>query len=189
MQFKALPSATYINESISYNEYTGEVIWKKRPLCHFKNMTSMKKFNTRHEGKAIAGKPKPDGYIYISLGGERYLLHRIIWKAVTNKDPDGEIDHINGDRADNRAKNLRCISHQDNGKNQGRRKDNTSGINGVSWCKQTKRWLVVISIDGKARHVGRFSDISEAAKARAAAEKRYGFHNNHGRRKSFRRES
>jgi hypothetical protein len=96
--------------------------------------------------------------------------------------PD-ELDHINGDKGDNRIVNLREVTRAENNKNKSRYKQNSSGFTGVGWHKVTKKWAAKIRVDGRDYHLGVFASIEAAKEARAAAEKHYGFHENHGRHK------
>ena len=98
--------------------------------------------------------------------------------------PDGEIDHINGDRADNRICNLRVVSKQQNARNVGLGKGNVSGHLGVSYSSRDKRWAAHIGVNGVRVYLGSFRDKDSAVAARLEAESRYGFHSNSGQRPS-----
>jgi hypothetical protein len=99
----------------------------------------------------------------------------------TGKWPDTEIDHINGNRADNRFENLRQVSHQENGKNTKRYASNRSGFAGVGRTTNPSKWRARIRVNGKLVHLGVFDSAEDARTARKAAEKQFGFHENHGR--------
>ncbi|CZW08143.1 HNH endonuclease [Enterobacter cloacae subsp. cloacae] len=75
------------------------------------------------------------------------------------------MDHINGDRKDNRIANLRIVSLRQNALNRKIQSTNTSGIKGVSWCRNSKKWKASIMYEGKHINVGSFSDKQEAAEA------------------------
>jgi len=93
-------------------------------------------------------------------------MHRFIMSAQKGV----EIDHINGDRLDNRKCNLRLCSHLENLKNQPTaRKNNTSGFKGVCWNKVLNKWQSNIMLNGKSTHLGVFMCKIEAAKAYNAA--------------------
>jgi hypothetical protein len=98
------------------------------------------------------------------------LLHHLVLPGS----PGMDRDHINRDKLDNRRENLRLVSRSINIMNAGPRRDNTSGIRGVSWNESRKRWRAAIQIDGKQVHLGRFKTLDEAAAARAAAERELG---------------
>lgn len=123
-------------------------------------------------------------YERIKVDGKAYKTHRLAWLYVHGKFPDGEIDHINGNTLDNRICNLRDVTRQDNCKNRTKRSDNKSGVNGVVWYPPSQKWQASIAHDKKTIHLGYFSDIECAKKARKEAEAKYGYHSNHGRLKA-----
>jgi hypothetical protein len=94
--------------------------------------------------------------------------------------PDSQVDHINGDRSDNRFCNLRVVTLQENRKNMRMCKRNTSGVTGVCWENDRKKWKADIKINDKTVKLGRFDTIIDAVSARISANKLYGFHINHG---------
>lgn len=81
-----------------------------------------------------------------------------------------QIDHINGDKTDNRIKNLREATNAQNGKNLKLSAKNTSGICGVSFDRQTGKWRATIKVDGKQRCLGRWVVFDDAVNARRVAE-------------------
>jgi hypothetical protein len=93
------------------------------------------------------------------------LLHRQIMNPAKGQD----VDHIKGNKLDNRRANLRLCSRSQNKANVGLKRTNTSGFKGVSFFKQTKRWRARIKVDYKATHLGFFPDKESAAKAYDAA--------------------
>lgn len=118
------------------------------------------------------------GYRYGSIDGRTYYAHRLIWKIVTGKDPL-LIDHINGNRSDNRLTNLREVNHRDNCRNSAFHKDGTSGAIGVSYYRN--RWVATIWDGANNVYLGRYKLKDDAIVARKKAENKYGFHPNHGR--------
>lgn len=121
-------------------------------------------------------------YRYIRIDGKRYLAHRLIWVYHYGSIEDSlHIDHINGDSLHNFIGNLRKVSNQENSKNQKRKTTNKSGVTGVHYCKRDCKWVASIRVNSKLNCVGYFKDFEQAVKARKEAEKRYGFHENHGR--------
>lgn len=132
---------------------------------------------------AVAGLVNGEGYHCIGLAGKKYLAHRLAWLYVYGEEPEGQIDHINHLRADNRISNLRDISDTGNRRNQTRSKHNTSGYVGVSFNNTSKLWMAAIGVSGKSISLGSFKNKQDAINARKAAEKKYGFHPNHGNEK------
>lgn len=158
---------------------TGLLTWKVRPKEDFPSDWSWKVWNKRFPG-TVAGWNGDQGYKMVKLFGRQYQVHRIIW-LIENGSLPSMVDHINGDRSDNRIINLREVTITENNRNAKLRKDNKSGYVGVTWCKRKKKWRAQICVDGRDIHLGVFSDIKLAVKARLSAQKEYGFHRNHGR--------
>ena len=123
------------------------------------------------------------GYRWTNLNKQFLLLHRVAWLIYYGVYPKGEIDHINGDRADNRIENLRDVTHQANGRNQRMHVTNTSGITGVHYVKNRNEWRAYININESIINLGQFKDKFEAICARKAEEYKQGFHANHGIKK------
>ena len=94
------------------------------------------------------------------------LVHRVLIPC------DGVIDHINGDGLDNRRKNIRPCSVQENSRNRHGQANNTSGFVGVCWNCASKKWYARICVSGKNINLGLFSDIEDAICARIKAEKK-----------------
>lgn len=97
------------------------------------------------------------------------LMHRVIMKA-----PKGvQVDHINGDRLDNRRSNLRLANQQQNSANMRRRANNKVGVKGVVWDKARRKWAAFIKVNYKSIGLGRFDTKAEAANAYAVAAKKH----------------
>lgn len=95
-------------------------------------------------------------------------MHRLLIKAPV----DLVVDHINGNKLDNRTNNLRVCSQRQNCANSSIPKNNKSGYKGVSWYKAYKKWAASIMVDRKSLFLGYFDDVIDAANAynRAAIE-------------------
>jgi len=119
-------------------------------------------------------------YVRIKIAGERHLAHVLVWLYIYGCFPKGDIDHINGNGQDNKLINLREVSRRENSKNTRRYSNNTSGVCGVSWFRQSGKWRAVIRSEGILKHLGLFDNLADAKKARKEAEVFYGFHSNHG---------
>lgn len=118
------------------------------------------------------------GYARISVKGKQYKMHRFIWYFVHGVLPE-QIDHINGDRSDNRLCNLRDVSYRENVLNLKLYPNNKSGCAGVNWHASGK-WVAQIRDQGRYVYLGCFKELSDAVASRKAAEKRLGYHENHG---------
>lgn len=121
------------------------------------------------------------GYYFIRLFGQLIAVHRLAFLYMTGKIP-AEVDHINGNRTDNRWENLRSVTRKENTKNKRMLNSNTSGITGVYWDKNRNKWSAKLKHNGQTINLGRFSTKEEAAYVRIKAEQEFGFHSNHGRR-------
>lgn len=101
-------------------------------------------------------------------GKETYTnsLHRHIMDC-----PDEMyVDHINGNRLDNRKVNLRICSNQENNFNTVKRSINTSGYKGIWYDKTRDKWCSEIKVNGKKIFIGRYINIENAAFTRFYAE-------------------
>lgn len=116
------------------------------------------------------------GYLSGSIMGWPHVAHRVAWLIVNGYWPH-EIDHINGNRADNRIKNLREVTRKANSENHAIASNNTSGATGVNFDKKSGRWYAKIA----GRYLGMSATFEEALALRKAAELDHGYHPNHGR--------
>lgn len=100
-----------LKELFTYDPETGVLVWNNRS-------SEVDHYNTAYMGNP-AGCVGTGGYIYIKIAGRRYVAHRLIWTLVHGALPDGlQIDHINGDPADNRLCNLRLATQSQNQMNR-----------------------------------------------------------------------
>ena len=125
---------------------------------------------------ALAGHDDSEGYRTVKIGSSDYKVHRLIYKLIHGYDPD-QIDHINGDKGDNRIGNLRSVSNAENARNRKMSSNNTSGRAGVGWHKKQKRWQARIRVSGQLIHLGSYIEFDDAVRAREEAEVLYGFAN------------
>ena len=120
------------------------------------------------------------GYVRIQIFGNRYQAHRLAWLYMYGEFPSKQMDHLDHNRINNVISNLRCASNQENLKNQTKRRNNTSGVTGVSWFKPTEKWRAQVTVNGKNKHLGCFIDKEEAIRVRNEANITHNFHPNHG---------
>lgn len=130
------------------------------------------KFTKAGNPEAEVGWVAANGYRYLWVDGKCKLAHRLAWLITTGDEPAGQIDHINGDRLDNRISNLRVASRSENGQNRGIQANNTSGYVGVSWHKANAMWWAGIKLNGKRKSLGYFHDPAEASAAYLDAKRR-----------------
>jgi hypothetical protein len=153
---------------LDYNADNGSFVW-----------TNYNKNNCK-KGMA-AGTVNKRGYLKIQIFGKVYCAHRIAWLIYYGKHPEYGIDHIDGDKLNNAISNLRDADQLENSKNAKLSIANKSGFTGVTWAVHRNKWRSRIMFEGKDITLGFFSDIEDAISARKSANKKYGFHVNHGR--------
>lgn len=135
-------------------------------LLHYDPDTGLFKWlvagrNQHQKVGAVAGSLKPNGYIEMKIGGRMYKAHRLAWLYVHGEWPD-VIDHISRVRNDNRISNLRSCTKKQNMSNLNVYANSSSGFRGVSFHKDTSKWQVIVSVNGKRTHFGLYDDVELA---------------------------
>ena len=176
-----------IRDFLDYDACTGDFTWRRMSPKHFTQGVrtpeqKCRMFNARYAGSPAFTAINGHGYKSGSYRSNRVTAHRMAWAWVFGKEPSGDIDHINGDRADNRIENLREVSRLQNSRNMGISKRNKSGIVGVRYNPARTRWEADIRVERKLVFLGRFKCLGRAIAARREASLQYGFHPNHGMR-------
>lgn len=138
-------------------------------------------WNTKNAGR-VAGAIDAQGYTVMSVANKMHKAHRLAFLLMTGSAPQGQVDHINGDRSDNRWCNLRDVPKLLNALNQKKHSTNTSGVTGVRFSTHINKWMAYIGHQNKMHHLGVFDTLEEACEARWDAEEKLGFHQNHGKR-------
>ncbi len=144
-------TAEELRSQLSYDPTTGVFLWP----------------NGR-----VAGNPSGKyGRLQITLGGVARYASRLAWLYTYGEWPTGQVDHINGDRCDNRIANLRVLTNAENKQNQSAAYANnvSSGVLGVS-RSSNGRWRARIMVNGRSMSLGTFSTREEAAEAYVAAK-------------------
>ena len=158
-------------ELFIYDRETGAIKWRKRT-------------NNKQRDNLVAGHSVSNlngGYIRIKIEGKPYFAHRIaMLLAYGFCDDRLEVDHINHIRDDNRLVNLRFVTSTGNHRNQSKSSKNASGVTGVFYRKNRRKYMAQIVVDGVNIYLGTFVTLEEAAKVRKAAEIKYKFNANHG---------
>lgn len=103
----------------------------------------------RKVGEVAGTVDKKTGYRVIQIDGKFYKAHRLAFLYM-GKDIPNFVDHINGQQDDNRWENIRPATIVQNNQNAKSRKDNSSGVKGVSWCKRERKWIGYVYANGRA---------------------------------------
>lgn len=139
-----------LRQKYFYNPETG--VFTKRAL-------------TKYQKERVAGCKSGSGYIRIRINRRIYFAHRLAWYYVTGSNPTNLIDHINGNKQDNRFCNLREADYSQNMMNSGIPSSNTSGVKGVSWHASEGKWRSEGKLNGKKIHLGHFPSKELASQA------------------------
>ena len=153
---------------LTYNEDTGQFTW---------NM-SRRGFVKKGD---IAGTTDHLGYVRIKAGDRVHLAHRLAWLYVNGKWPEKTIDHLNRNPSDNRIFNLVEAGQGNNNKNSSQRSDNISGVTGVNFSKQKRKWVAQIQNNKEKIYLGSFENFEDAVAARKLAEEVFNFSSGHGK--------
>lgn len=172
MTYKSLPPVDYLRKRLRYEPETGKLFWLDSD-----DMSN--RWRAQFSGKE-AFTSVCLGYHTGSIDDATFKAHRVAWAIYHGDWPNGQIDHQNGVRTDNRIENLRLVTPQENMRNRTINRNNTSGICGVSWAKSEEKWKAQIKVGGKIIHLGYFQNIDDAKAARDAASAHYGFSSRHG---------
>lgn len=170
----------HLKTVLSYNKDTGLFYWKRHPLGDLASPSQQKRWASAFIGKK-AGCLKNTGYIVIRIAGKYYQAHRLAWLYIYGKHPENEIDHIDGNKANNAIANLRDVNNKTNLRNASLSKRNQSGVCGVFWHKSNKKWFAQIGYNNQVIKLGFFDDFFEAVCVRRSKQNELGFHKNHGK--------
>lgn len=176
----AIPTQARVLEYYNYDPASGHLIFKERPESEF----SAPRYSDhlKRVGE-VAGHVDFQGYCKVCVDGANYPAHKIIWLMMYGEwvqYPKHEIDHINGERSDNRLSNLRKVTKSENQRNTTMRVCNTSGVHGVNWKPTYNksgggRWVARIWNGPRHVYLGSFKEKRDAAIARQAAERALGY--------------
>jgi len=174
-----LPHAKLVR-LLSYDANTGLFKWRARDLldfnCNGHSAEHVKaRWNTRYAGKPALTTLGNHGYLSGAINKRKVLAHRVAWAHFSGQWPDGEIDHINHIRTDNRIANLRVCDRTENAHNGQSHKGSSSRYLGVSLMARDQVWVSQIYVDGTQRYLGRFqAEMDAAAAYDLAAKKHFG---------------
>lgn len=140
------PSIDRLRELFTYNEVEGTFVWR---IAN----------GGRSSPGRVAGASCPQGYVYLRIDGVPYRAHRLAWLYVYGEWPPEFIDHLNGNRSDNRIANLRLATLETNNQNRrNARKDSLTGLMGVTFRKKDGYYQGVIQHHGVRYYLGRSRD-------------------------------
>jgi hypothetical protein len=156
---EAALTAKRLHELLSYDPETGDFFWRVRAA---RNVFPGQK----------AGTLTHFGYVAIYIDELAHKAHRLAWRYAYEAWPTHTIDHINGDRADNRIANLRDVTRRENRQNIHKaHRTNISGLLGAAKAKYS--WRSSINVDGKRINLGSFKTPEEAHQAHVNAKRRF----------------
>ena len=151
-------SAAQARELLDYAPDTGLLTWKAT--------------GTGRRSGGEAGNRNTDGYVRTTIGKRHYANHRLAWLIYYGEWPKDQVDHIDGDRSNNRIFNLRQASSSINNQNLRRAHSrNTLGVLGVYYEGVRSKYKAQISISGNQKYLGRFNSLEEASNAYLAAKR------------------
>lgn len=157
-------TADFVRNILQYDPTTGVFRWRERSDVRAS-------WNPQFAGKR-AGSIGSTGYLKVSINDQTFLGHRLAWLIMTGAWPAHEIDHKDGNPANNRWDNLRRATRQQNQQNRRRHKSNKSGFKGVYKNSSGNTWAAQIYDLGRKIHVGNFPSAQAAHKAYCDASHR-----------------
>lgn len=150
-------------ELLSYEPETGRLVW----------LANTGKKAVNQVGASAGSKNAKSGYVVVSIFGKRYQAHRLAWALMTGSWPDGEVDHIDGNRANNRWSNLRAVSRSVNAQNQRHpQRNNKSGFLGVHAYRGKFRAVIRVAGRKSPVQIGAYATAEEAHQAYLKAKRR-----------------
>ena len=156
MKIHKLPPWEVVNHFIRYEPETGLMYWKINVSRYMK------------AGKLLGYVDKA-GYRKVKFLGTNYAQHRLAWFLHYKTDPKLMlIDHIDGNKSNNKITNLRLVNHSQNRVNTGIRSNNKTGVVGVSFCKKSNRYRARVDLNGERIYQKYFDSFQAASDARNA---------------------
>lgn len=161
MSYRKEVTIEMLREMIDYNPGTGDMVWKER--------------EGRARGRAWTGNnigTQRGKYRYVGIFGNKIGTHRIAFALANGRWPYPICDHVNGDPSDNRAHNLREATALQSAHNIRGHKGSASGVKGVAWQSQNRRWTTRVSYNRRSYSFGCYATVEEAAQAVRAGRQR-----------------
>ena len=162
-----------LKQVLSYEPGSGTFFWLPRSESEFSSLRAARAWAARYEGKR-AGHLAASGYRSIRIDYRAHWEHRLAWLYVHGSWPILTIDHLNGDRCDNRISNLRDVAAVVNAENLRHSVRGASGLPlGVFFNarKNERPYSASLRISGRSKHLGYFDSPGEAHSAYVAAKR------------------
>ena len=154
-----------MNAVFDYDPKSGRLTWKERPEWlsrdGWMSEQSRKSFNTQFAGREALRHLDKDGYKGGTVLGRYVRAHRVAYAMHNGCWPSQTVDHVNRDKTDNRAENLRDVSRSVQQKNRGVPANSSSGIVGVHWNKARGKWSVKVNAKGERQYMGLYDTLDE----------------------------
>lgn len=174
-----LPCPTVLRLLLRYEPETGKLFWRRRTRAWFRSDGDAARWNTRFaDAEGFTAKSGGRYYTGTFLGRD-VLAHRAAWAIVHGEWPE-VIDHLDGDKTNNRISNLRSVSLLENNRNLPKKRDNTSGHTGVRWCRFAEKWVMQIRCGNRDRVSRTFETKAEAIEEYARWKADLGYTERHG---------
>lgn len=162
-KFRQIPPETVqaFSMLVNIDPDTGSVTWKSK--------------KANRKAGAEVGMTTDEGYRRTAFNGHYFYVHRFLWTYANGPIPEGyELDHINGNRGDNRISNLRlCTTKQNKQNRHGTSKNKkSSGALGATWNSRQRKWKTQIKLDSKTTHLGYYDTAEEAHAVYMAAKRK-----------------
>lgn len=152
---KTLPTLARLNELFRYDPNTG--LLYRRARGDWRECASRQ--NAAHP------------HVYVD--GTNYLLHRLCFAIGHQRHPLMEVDHWDGNSKNNRLANLREATSAQNNRNRRIGSRNKSGVKGVHWAANAKKWAAIITVNRQPTCLGYFATVEQAAEALHAVRPLY----------------
>lgn len=146
-----------LKELLHYDPETGVFTWAA-------------KAGSARPGRPASGFTNKYGYKLIRIGRQGYAQHRLAWLYMVGEWPEAQVDHVNGQRSDNRWQNLREATDAQNRQNMAKKTGTKSTLQGVTWYPRDRCWMSRITVNYRAHFLGYYQTEAEAHQAYLAAK-------------------
>jgi hypothetical protein len=161
--------------------------WKSIDGYNIYSVSTFGRIRNNETGRILKHEFNKDGYCCIRLRpncetlcwvdrnkSTMFRVHRLVAiTLINNPKSKPSVDHIDNNRTNNNINNLRWVTNTENNMNMSMNKNNTSGVKGVTWSKNSNKWCAKIKMNGKNKHLGLFNSLEKAKQARQKAAKKY----------------